>query len=206
MAAKFTAEQVEALLASAFRTVMRASRETVSVERVYDPEVDLEAQGEYHTAMEEDGEEAESQVPTTEDLTTIQGLGTVVAKALKKTLKEVRETAPVEINSSAKKSDDRALRAVTNLITAAAYNKLKSVVLTTHFLKKELGTGGENYNKFKNHFQRELKRRKIELHRVNQTKGHRRKAHGSEVMVYTVDDLPMMRDVLREVAVNMYNV
>ena len=207
MAAKFTVEQIERMLADAFKTVVKASRETVSVRRVFDPEADLnEAQGEHCIAMEEDVEEAESQVPTTEDLTTLQGLRTVVSKVLQKTLKEVRKTAGVDISFNPKRQDEK-LQAVTKLITAADFKKLKGKLLpVSHFLKKHLGVGHADYNKYKHHFQIKLKDRKLELHRVNQTLGYRRKAHGSEIVVYTNDDMPLMQDVLREVADDMYNV
>ena len=206
MASKVTVEQVESLLVNAFRTVMRVSRETVTVERVFDPEADLEAQGENYSAMDEEDAEAESQVPTTDDPTTIQGLRAVVLKVFNKTMKEVRQTASVEINSSPKKRNERELQAVTTCLNAAAYKKLKTVVLVSHFLKKQLGVGNENYNKIKSMFQRKLKTRKIELHRINKTKGYSRKAHGSQVVVYTIDDLPMMHDVLLEVNSDMMNV
>ena len=207
MASNFAMEQIERMLTDAFKTVMKASRETVSVRRVFDPEADLnEAQGEHYAAMEEDGEEAESQMPTTEDLTTFQGLRTVVSKVLKKTLKEVRKTAGVELNFNPS-FQDKKLEAVTKLITAADFKKLKGKLLpVSHFLKKQLGVGHTDYNKYKRHFQTKLKDRKLELHRVNQTLGYRRKAYGSEIVVYTNDDLALMQDVLREVVADMQNV
>jgi hypothetical protein len=206
MASKYSVEEIESLLADAFKTVMKASRETITVQRVFNPEVDLEAQSEQYTAMEEENHAEESQIPLTEDPTTLQGMRLVVSKVLKKTLKEVRKTACVELNFN-KKIDEHSLEAVSKLLTAADYKKMKGELLPiSHFLKKYLGVGHENYNTHKNHFQKRLKERKLEICRAKNTLALTRRAYGSLIVVYTKDDLPLMQSVLREVVPHMENI
>ena len=206
MASKCSAEQIELLLADAFKTVMKASRETVRVEQVFNPDAD-------HTSAQDhvdDDDEMEDNVDATEplaaeDLTTLPGMRAVVAKVLKKTLKEVRKTARVEYTFNPKANEQR-LRAVSKIITATDRKRLKINELPiSHFLKHNLGVAHKNYNTYKIRFQKALKERKIQQCIASGTFVWTRSAYGSLVMVYTQNDLELMKDVLREVNGEMAN-
>ena len=206
MASKFSAEQIESLLADAFKTVMRTSRETVRVERVFNPDADVNVAEEHvedNDEMEDDSDAKEPQ--KSEDLTTLHGMRAVVAKVLKKTLKEVRKTARVEYTFNPKANEQR-LRAVSKIITAADRKRLKINELPiSHFLKRNLGVGHKEYNAYKTRFQKELKERKIQQCIANGTLALTRSAYGSLVMVYTQEDLQLMQEVIQEVDGEMAN-